>query len=316
MTVVSIRIFIEAAWLIWIQQKTVFLKHLRLLGLLIKRQKPLFRAKQKIKSTEKQSIIIVKRQRKPAWVKQEIIRLKAFMVHDGCRKVADAFNRLYREKQDMSVSKTYTATIIQKHAKEILLLRKTLRNRTPRPLPKNLVWSMDLTYVNDDEHIPQTILGIVDSGTRLCLQLEPIPGKASATLLRYLLDTVEKYGKPNLVNTDNEPVFTSKLFRFGLWLLQIKHQRSEVCCPWMNGKIERFFGTLKQKLKHYTPGFTENLSTDLDTFRFWYNHIRTHQNLNGLTPFEVWKNTTPHTGKPLMFSAWDGALTGIYFSPP
>lgn len=31
-------------------------------------------------------IQLVKQQRKPKWVKNEIIRLKAFMIHDGCRK--------------------------------------------------------------------------------------------------------------------------------------------------------------------------------------------------------------------------------------
>ncbi|NIP27488.1 MAG: DDE-type integrase/transposase/recombinase, partial [Phycisphaerae bacterium] len=66
--------------------------------------------------------------------------------------------------------------------------------------------------------------------------------------LRHLLDAIERYGKPKFLRTDNETVFTSRLFRFGLWLLGIKHQRTDKGCPWMNGRVERFFGTLKQKL--------------------------------------------------------------------
>ncbi|WP_410351745.1 hypothetical protein [Thiohalophilus sp.] len=40
--------------------------------------------------------------------------------------------------------------------------------------------------------------------------------KASLTLLRHLLDAIEHYGKPKIVRTDNEVIFTSRLFRFSL----------------------------------------------------------------------------------------------------
>lgn len=188
------------------------------------------------------------------------------MIHQGCRKVADAFNRLHGEKRKIFVSKTYVATIIFKHHHEILRTRKKIRSRTPRPLPKNRVWSMGLTQVNDDDCLPTTVLGIVDSGTRLCLQLREVHSKASINLLRFLLDAIEKHGKPEFLKTDNEPVFTSTLFRLGLGLFNIRHQRSDVCCPWMNGEIERFFGTLKQIWIHSGFGLTTcghtNISRD------------------------------------------------------
>jgi putative transposase len=120
-----------------------------------------------------------------------------------------------------------------------------------------------------------------------------------------LLNTIENYGKPRFIRTDNEAVFVSRLFRFGLWLLNIEHQCTKVCCPWMNGKIERFFGTLKRKLKLYTIVSAEALANDLAIYQFWYNHSRTHQHLNGLTPAEVWSNTKPASQyKPVELSAW------------
>jgi putative transposase len=57
------------------------------------------------------------------------------------------------------------------------------------------------------------------------------------------------------------------------------------------------------------------LTQDLAIYRFWYNHVLTHQYLNGKTPAEVRDAKEPR-GMPKEFSAWDGALTGIYFSPP
>ena len=106
---------------------------------------------------------------------------------------------------------------------------------------------MDLTQVPTEKETSNTLaLGIIDAGSRACLCLQAIPNKASITLLKTLLDIVEKYGKPKAIRTDNKAVFTPTLFRFGLWCLGIQHQRTQLCSPWQNGRIERFFGTFKR----------------------------------------------------------------------
>lgn len=99
------------------------------------------------------------------------------------------------------------------------------------------------------------IVGLIDHGTRVA---------------------IERYGKPNAVRTDNEPIFTSRLFSFGLWLLGIRRQRTDLHCPWMNGCIERFFATLKHKLDRWAVPDREALNASLAEFRLWYNHIRPH----------------------------------------
>ncbi|MEK6581435.1 MAG: integrase core domain-containing protein, partial [Nitrospirota bacterium] len=139
--------------------------------------------------------------------------------------------------------------------------------------------------------------------------------KASITILRCLLDAVESYGKPRFLRTDNESVFTSWLFRLGLWLMGIRHQLIEKSCPWQNGKIERFFGTLKEKLNQWQVNNQEQLNGALVQFRFWYNHVRPHQNLDGRTSAEVWRGIDVYKKEPKQeywFEAWDGLLTGIY----
>ena len=125
---------------------------------------------------------------------------------------------------------------------------------------------------------------------------------------------IDKYGKPEAIRTDNEAVFTSKLFRFGLWFLGIKHQRTDVGCPWQNGKVERFFGTLKEKLNQIDVLDFGHLNLHLNDFRFWYNHIRTHQNLDNRTPAEVWTGKG-FKRKAKFYSAWGGLLTGFYHRP-
>jgi putative transposase len=61
---------------------------------------------------------------------------------------------------------------------------------------------------------------------------------------------------------------------------------------------------------------TEILQQELTLFRFWYNHIRPHQNLNGLTPAEVWQGHIHYpqrSRKAYWFEEWDGLLCGYYF---
>ena len=109
--------------------------------------------------------------------------------------------------------------------------------------------------------------------------------------------------------------FTSWLFRLGLWLMGIRHQLIEKSCPWQNGKIERFFGTLKEKLNQWQVNNQEQLNGALVQFRFWYNHVRPHQNLDGRTSAEVWRGIDVYKKEPKQeywFEAWDGLLTGIY----
>ena len=252
--------------------------------------------------------------KKPDWVAKEIIRMKALMVTAGCRSLADSFNRRFSNK-GMSVGKTFVNNTIRQNRYEIQVLRKNLKHKKPRPTPVNRVWAMDLTGKSDSSGTQHNILGLVEHGSRANLSLSGLRDKASITLLRRLLDAIEKYGKPQFLRTDNELTFTSRLFRFGLWLLDIKHQRTAIGCPWMNGRVERFFGTLKEKLNQWEVDSLEQLNGALVQFRCWYNHVRPHQHLEGRTPAEVWSGKDIYTARSRQehwFETWDGLLTGYY----
>lgn len=96
---------------------------------------------------------------------------------------------------------------------------------------------------------------------------------------------------------------------------EIGHQRTEPHCPWMNGHVERFFGTLKEKLHGWAVDGREQLNGALGDFLAWYHHVRPHQHLGGRTPTEAWAGIDPYATAPKAvgyFSAWDGLLTGFY----
>jgi putative transposase len=249
---------------------------------------------------------------KPEWVRLKIIGLKALMPEAGCRKVADTFNRLHAH-EDMTVGKTYVSSVIRKYRYEIKAQRRKVRNRRHKPTPTNRVWGLDLTFVADAGKRSHPVLGILDHGSRANLALLPLESKSALELLRLLHAAMTLYGRPKAIRTDNEGMFKSWLFRLVLLTWGVRHQLTDPHCPWQNGRIERFFGTLKQKLRDWSVEDKEQLRDALCLFRAWYNHVRPHQHLRRMTPAEAWAGADIHRGRPremLWFDAWDGLLTG------
>lgn len=252
-------------------------------------------------------------QQKPEWLKQEIIRLKARMPQAGCRTISDICNRRYAASRKVTVGKTCVHNILQRHQYEILVLRRKLKHVKPKPVPRNLIWGLDLTGKTDTQGKLHALLGIIDHGSRALLHLQALHDKTTHTLIACISEVIRIHGKPKVIRTDNEGMFRSPAFVKALKQLGIRHQRTDPGCPWQNGRIERLFGTLKAKLNQWIVTGIEQLNRDLNTFRHWYNHIRPHQNLDGRTPAEAWNGINPYIKPPKhgsWFEAWDGLLVG------
>ncbi len=263
-------------------------------------------------------------QHKPEWLKQEIIRLKALMPQAGCRTISDICNRRYAASSHITVGKTCVHRILQRHQYEIQILSRKLKHTIPRPVARNLIWGLDLTGKTDTHGKLHSLLGIIDHGSRALLHLQALQNKTTSTILARIDEVIRSHGKPKIIRTDNEGMFRSPAFGKALEQLGIRHQLTDPGCPWQNGRIERLFGTLKEKLDQriYSPlplgeglGVREQLNRDLNTFQHWYNQVRPHQNLDGRTPAEAWSGINPYTKPPKQehwFEAWDGLLTGYH----
>ena len=225
---------------------------------------------------------------KPKWVRNDVIRLKAFMPDAGCRTIAHHFNRRWAARRDMTVSKTYVADLCRRQQYLILETQRRLKHRVPRPMPRNRIWGCDLLTKTDWHGQPHLALAIIDHASRACLRLQCLPDKSSLRLLRELVYAVKQYGRPQFVRTDNEAVFVSRMFRWGLWTLGIRQQRTEPGCPWQNGRVERFIGTVKLALAFEPIADKDDMTDRLRNVRAWYNHARPHDHLQGRTPAEVW----------------------------
>lgn len=241
---------------------------------------------------------VFRAQPKPKWVRHDVIRLKALLPQAGCRTIAHHFNRRWAVQRQMTVSKTYVADTCRKHQYLIYATRRKLKHRVPRPIPRNRIWGCDLLTKTDQHGQPHLALAIVDHASRACLRLQRLTDKSSLRLLQELAHAVTRYGRPQFVRTDNEAVFTSVWFTWGLRLLGIRPQRTDPGCPWQNGRVERFIGTVKRALA-LEPIADEDAMTDrLRDVRAWYNHARPHDHLQGRTPAEVWAGIDVFTAKP------------------
>jgi len=254
--------------------------------------------------------------RKPEWVRREIIRLAAWSPGLSCRVLAEVFNRRFAIDRREAIGKTFVATLLCQRRAEILRLRRSLKHRTPRPQPRNRIWALDLTGKADLSGQQRLILGLLDHGTRAALVLREITDKRSLTILRELIIAFRKYGLPRTIRVDNEACFSSLVVRGAMLSLGIRLQHIALHRPWMNGRIERLFGTLKRHLDLIAVNGSEDLASKLLAFRLWYNHVRPHQHLDGRTPAEAWSGQRRTYGVPVWFEVWDKRLTGWYFRPP
>jgi transposase InsO family protein len=251
--------------------------------------------------------------RKPPWVIEEVLHLRA-LSGCGCLKIAQMFNRRHADN-GMSVGKTFVAKTINVQAHRLLMIERDIRNAQPRQVANNVIWGIDLTEVRINRTTAIPVLGVIDHGSRASLNLLRLHEASSIAVLEILLIAIRRFGKPKVIRSDNGSIFTSALFRWTLIALGIGHQRTEPFMPWQNGRIERFFGTLKAAMAQVIVPSAEILQPALDEFRFFYNHIRPHTAIGGRTPAEAWSRTAKPKTAPIWFEAWDGVLTGDYYPP-
>lgn len=205
----------------------------------------------------------------------------------GCRSIALAFNRRYGSQ--VTVGKTWVWEVVREHAAEIRELRREIKRAQPTRIAVARQWALDLTYFVGAGGVTFTVLGILDAGSRRLMRLKVLPRKCAFTILGHLLLAFAEHGPPRIIRTDNEAMFTSALWRITLQALAISHRRAPPAQPWRNGRIERFFGTLKAEFGRKWSGATAMLAASLIRFANFYNVDRPHQALGGLTPQEAWQ---------------------------
>ncbi len=152
----------------------------------------------------------------------------------------------------------------------------------------NHVWSTDITYIRMRGGFVY-LVAVMDWHSRKVLSWEVSNSMDSHFCVSALERAIRLYGTPEIFNTDQGSQFTSDAFTGVLKENDIKISMDGKG-RWMdNVFIERLWRSVKYEevyLNEYNS--VEDLRRGLGQYFQYYNHERTHQSLNDLTPAEVY----------------------------
>jgi len=149
-------------------------------------------------------------------------------------------------------------------------------------------WHADDTVVRvRGKHL--RLWGMLDNETRFLIA-NHISTKRDAREAHVLLDRglQRSENKPLEIVTDSAPEYSKAISEKFKNSDPLIHVQASISTPLSNNKMERFFRTLKQRYKTLNSFQSrENAITFIDGFQTYYNFIRGHRSLNGLTPAQV-----------------------------
>lgn len=149
------------------------------------------------------------------------------------------------------------------------------------------VWATDITYIPLPEGF-MYLTAVIDLYSRYVLNWS-ISNTMEAIWCQQMMEqAVNKYGKPQLINTDQGSQYTSDVFSQYVLGQGIKLSMDGKGRATDNAFIERLWRTVKYenvRFKEYTDG--TNLAKGLDDFFKKYNHTRRHSSIENQFPQEV-----------------------------
>lgn len=208
-------------------------------------------------------------------------------------------SRLGRKKVMVKVQKKYphlgSSKIRRVYEKEGFSLYKRMKkkrcdnpaNPIEVPMGSNLEWAMDFMSDSLSNGKKFRTLNIIDQYNRKCLEIAIAYSFPSRKVIEILQRTIDEYGKPMGIRTDNGPEFTSYLFQNWLDNNNIEWIKIQKGKPQQNAIVERFNRTYREDI--LDANLFSSLNHVYDITKPWkedYNEQRPHEALNYCTPNE------------------------------
>ncbi len=162
----------------------------------------------------------------------------------------------------------------------------------------NETWQSDFTHWTLADGSDVQILAWLDDHSRYLLAATAHTPVTGTDVIDTFTAAVNTYGPPASTLTDNGMVYTTRLlkdpaarnaFEYLLAALGITQKNGSVSHPQTQGKIERFWQTLKRWLEQQPlPDDIADMQALLDTFTSLYNEHRPHRALGHLTPQQAY----------------------------
>lgn len=176
----------------------------------------------------------------------------------------------------------HTSKGIKEHKKYPYLLRNLTIDRV------NQVWAIDITYIPVAKGFFY-LVAIIDIKSRYVVGWS-ISNTMDAEWCRDLMqECIDKYGAPEIVNTDQGSQFTSEIFTSYLLEQEVKISMDGKGRALDNIFIERLWRSVKYEdiyLKSYATG--PELFIGLLEYFNYYNNERRHTSIDKLRPVDVY----------------------------
>lgn len=235
--------------------------------------------------------------RTPDSVRERVLEIRRELSAAGLDAGADTIAEMLA-RDGIRLSRSTIWRILTAHGQVIPQPRKRPRSSWQRFAADrpNELWQSDFTHVQLTTGHDLEVIGWLDDHSRYLLHLSAHPRVTGRVVTDTFTTTAAEHGYPAATLTDNGMVYTTRYagnatgtgagnaFETLLALHGITQKNGKPFKPTTQGKIERFWQTLKQHLAAHPTDTIEDLQHVLDRFREHYNTIRPHRALGRRTP--------------------------------
>ena len=159
------------------------------------------------------------------------------------------------------------------------------RIKSEMPEKINQRWSMDFMYDILENKRSYRVFNVIDDYNRECLVCKAGRRFGGYDVSNMLDEAIKKYGKPEVIKSDNGSEFRSHHMRKWSEERGIKLEYIEAGKPTQNAQIESFNGTLREeelRINEYEN--LKEVQKRLDKWREIYNKERPHSSLGYAPP--------------------------------
>lgn len=181
---------------------------------------------------------------------------------------------------------------------------------------KDSLWSVDMLRCESATLRTHWVLLVIDQYTRRIIGFAVHAGPVNGIVpCRMFNRAIRGETTPKYLSTDHDPLYRFHRWRANLRILDVTEIKTIPYVPLSHPFIERLIGTVRREYLDKTLFWNErDLERKLVDFKNYYNRLRTHEALDGVTP-AMRADLTENKIIDLNNYHWKSHCLGIYQTP-